>query len=46
MARLVGIDPNVIWRLEMELFEGMEGCLGKVWRFMEAEAERRIDEGG
>jgi transcriptional regulator with XRE-family HTH domain len=28
MARMIGIDPNIIWRLERETWEGREEYLG------------------
>jgi hypothetical protein len=35
------MDPNAIWRLETEPWDGREGYVRKVLEFMEAEAERR-----
>jgi transcriptional regulator with XRE-family HTH domain len=41
LAQMVGIDPNTIWRLEKETWEGRETFLKKLLRFIEDEADRR-----
>lgn len=41
LARLVGIDPNTVWRLEKLPWDGREEYLKKVVSFLEAEAERQ-----
>jgi len=44
LARMIGIDPNTVWRLETEPWEGREVFLKRVLRFMGAEAERQADD--
>lgn len=41
LARMAGMNPVVVWRLETEAWEGREGYLSKVRGFMEAEAGRQ-----
>jgi len=46
MAKMIGMAPNVIWRLEAEAWEGREEYLRKVMRFLETEAKRQADVAG
>ena len=38
------MDPNIIWQLETEQWEGREEYRGKVIGFLEAEAKRQASE--
>jgi transcriptional regulator with XRE-family HTH domain len=46
MAKMIGMDPNIIWKLETESWEGQEEYLRKVVGFMDAEAKQRAEETG
>jgi DNA-binding XRE family transcriptional regulator len=43
LARMVGIDPNTVWRLETLPWDGRESYLEEVVRFLEMEAVRQAN---